>query len=131
MNSLIRSGQKTKTKIASYHEGQYPVCLDAESILFDEKHMIRPMKDSATYKRRESAHRMEAVLIIVSVAGFVASVFVFLSYGWPLGVLAFLLSLVTFALAQLFDLMSELLWRISRVEKSADSNQQAKEKIAS
>jgi ABC-type multidrug transport system fused ATPase/permease subunit len=91
------------------------------------KQIIHRMKDSANYEHRQSADRMEAVLLVASVAGVVTSLFVLLSYGWLLGVLALLLSVVVFALAQLFGMIGELLGRISRVEKIITSTQRGKE----
>lgn len=90
-----------------------------------------PMKSSAIYERHQTARRMEAVLLFASAVGAVTSVFVFLAHGWFLGVAVLLLSLVTFALSQLFDMMSELLGRIGRVEASIEPSHRAEEKDAS
>jgi hypothetical protein len=89
------------------------------------------MKDSTTYEQRQSADRMEAVLLLASGVGVIVSIFVFAYHGWPAGVLALLLSLVIFSLARLFDLMSEIMGRIGRLEEYAKSIQPAKEKPAS
>jgi hypothetical protein len=69
---------------------------------------------------------MEAVLLATSVLGAVASVFVFLAHGRIPGVLASVLSLLPFAVSRLFDLPSEIMRCVGRMEEQAKPGPQAK-----
>jgi hypothetical protein len=84
------------------------------------------MKYDSIYKRRQSAGRMEAVLLAGSGLGAVTAVYLLFAHGWVLAGLAFLLSLVTFAMSRLFDLLSELLGCVGRLEEHEPTSQQRK-----
>lgn len=67
---------------------------------------------------------MEAVLGGAAALGGVTAVLVFLNYGLVLGLSVLLLSIVAYSLSRLFDVMSELLTRLDRVEAKIASEPQ-------
>lgn len=81
------------------------------------------MKYDQIYERRESANRMGAVLLFASVAGCVTAALMLLAYGWLIGLSVLLISVITFALSRLFDLLGEMLDCIGRVEEKMASFQ--------
>lgn len=77
------------------------------------------MKYSEIYRRRQSIGRIEVLMLVVSVIGLIAAVLVLLFYGWLLGLLVFLLTAICYALSRVFELMSELMGYVARVEDAA------------
>jgi len=67
---------------------------------------------------------MEAVLGGAAALGGVTAVLAFLSHGLVLGLSVLLLSIVAYSLSRLFDVMSELLTRLDRVEAKIASEPQ-------
>ena len=65
------------------------------------------MKSHTLFEQCQSAKRLEAILLLASVVGTVTAVFVLLRRGLLLGLPVFLLNVVTFALASLFDLLGK------------------------
>jgi hypothetical protein len=76
------------------------------------------MKPEQIYERRESAGRMEAIMIVASVIGTIAAVAVLLNYGWLPALGLFLLSVIAFAMSRMFDLLGDILSSVGRVEES-------------
>jgi hypothetical protein len=66
------------------------------------------MKYEFIYERSQTAGRMEAVMLIVTVVALVAAVFAFLNYGWLPSLGFLVLSSIAFALSRLFDLIGDL-----------------------
>jgi len=77
------------------------------------------MKYSEVYRRRQSIGRIEALMLVVSVIGLVTAVLVLLVYGWFLGLLVLLLTAICYALSRVFELLSELMGYVARIEESA------------
>jgi hypothetical protein len=82
------------------------------------------MKTSTLHEWQQSAGRMEAVLGGAAALGGVTAVLAFLRYGWVLGLSVLLLSIVAYSLSRLFDVMSELLTRVDRIEEKMESQPQ-------
>ena len=76
------------------------------------------MKYSEIYRRRQSIGRIEALMVVVSVIGLITAVFRLLLYGWFLGLLMFLLTAICYALSRVFELMSELMGYVARIEEA-------------
>ena len=76
------------------------------------------MKYSEIYRRRQSIGRIEALMLVVSMIGLITAVFVLLFYGWFLGLLMFLLTAICYALSRVFELMSELMGYVARIEEA-------------
>lgn len=76
------------------------------------------MKPQYIYKRRQSAGKMEMVMLLASAIGFVTAILAFFEYGWTAGLSLFLLSLIAFALSRVFDFLSDLLGAIGQDEQS-------------
>jgi hypothetical protein len=81
------------------------------------------MKSHTIFERCQLAKRLEAILLIASVVGTVTAVFVLLRHGLLLGLPVFLLSLLIFALASLFDLVADTLSSVGRVEENIKAGQ--------
>lgn len=75
------------------------------------------MKPEDTYERRQSADRMETVMLLASVFGAITAIMMFVNYGWLPGLAMILLSLIAFALSRVFDLLADVLGSIGRVEE--------------
>lgn len=82
------------------------------------------MKRESIYERRESAGRIEVILVVASACGAVAAVLAFLRYGVVLGVLAFLPSVMAFGMSRLVDMISELLACVGRIEEDLKPRQE-------
>jgi hypothetical protein len=89
------------------------------------------MKPEHNYERRQSAGRMEAVMLIASVFGTITAILMVLNYGWLPGLAVFLLSLIVFALSRVFDLLGDVLGSICRVEESIKQRSSKNEEDAS
>ena len=89
------------------------------------------MKPEHTYERRQSAGRMEAVMLIASIFGTITAILMFLKYGWLPGLAVFLLSLIAFALSRVLDLLADVLGSIGRVEESIKQRSSKKDEDAS
>ena len=79
------------------------------------------MKREFIYERRQSAERMEAVMLVVSGVTLIAAFFALLSYGWLPGLGLLILGSVAFALSRLFDLISDLFAAIRGLDESTKS----------
>jgi hypothetical protein len=79
------------------------------------------MNTEEKYERRQSAGRMEAVMVLVSAIGMVATVFAFLGHGWLGGVAFLLLSVIAYAMSRVFALFDDLLATVDRFEKNKKS----------
>jgi hypothetical protein len=67
---------------------------------------------------------MEVILVVASACGAIAAVLVFLRYGVVLGVLALLPSVIAFGMSRLFDMISELLACVGRIEEDLKRRQE-------
>jgi hypothetical protein len=67
------------------------------------------MKAEEIYERRQSAGRMEVILIVTSVVGMIAAILALFNYGWFPGLTLFFLSVIAYGLSRVFDLLSDLL----------------------
>jgi hypothetical protein len=76
------------------------------------------MKPESVYDRRQSAGRLEAVLLAVSIVGLVTAGLVVFSHGLLPGLSVFLLSVVAYALSRVIDLLTELIGCMGRMEES-------------
>ncbi len=85
------------------------------------------MKYDSIYERRQSAGKMEVVLLAASALGAVAAVFILLEYGWVLATVVFLLSLIAYAVSRLFDLLSDLFGCVGRLEEDLRGSQKRKD----
>jgi hypothetical protein len=74
--------------------------------------------DEYIYERRQSAGKMEMVMLAASAIGTVTAILVFLGDGWVPGLSLFLLSLIAYALSRVFDFLSDLLGAIGQNEQS-------------
>ena len=79
------------------------------------------MKYEFIYERSQTAGRMEAVMLIVTVVALVAAVFAFLNYGWLPSLGLLVLSSIAFALSRLFDLIGDLFNSAARPEENVKS----------
>jgi hypothetical protein len=79
------------------------------------------MNTEEKYERRQSAGRMEAVMVLVSAIGMVATVFAFLGHGLFGGIAFLLLSAIAFAMSRVFALIDDLLATVDRFEKNKKS----------
>ncbi len=84
------------------------------------------MKPERLYERRQSAGRMEAAMIVLSIVGIVAGLFAFLSYGWSPALTLILLGAIAFALSRVFDLLADLLASVGGLEEAKKQNQSEK-----
>ena len=84
------------------------------------------MKYEEIYQRSQSAGRMEAVMILASAIGAIASIVTLLSYGWLAGFSLFLLSVIAFAMSRVFDLLADLLTSVGKFEESKKPNRSEK-----
>jgi hypothetical protein len=89
------------------------------------------MKFEYTYEQRQSAGRMEALMLVTGGIGAVAAVWVLFTSGRFASLALFLLSLIAFGLSRVFDLLGDVLGSISRVEESLKPSPSAKESHAS
>ena len=89
------------------------------------------MKPEYTYERRQSADRMETVMVLASIIGTITAILMVFNYGWLPGLAVLLLSLIAFALSRVFDLLADVLVSISRVEKSIKPHPPEKDEVAS
>lgn len=87
----------------------------------DADRHFEPMKTSTVYEWQQTAGRMEAVLGGAVVLGGVTAVIAFLYYGLVLGLSVLLLSIVAYCLSRLFDVMSEMLTRVGRIEERMEA----------
>ncbi len=65
---------------------------------------------------------METALVATGALSAVASVFGFLSHGWPTGLGFLVLGILAFGLARLFELLEGLLGAVDRLERGSDRN---------
>jgi hypothetical protein len=79
------------------------------------------MKKEYVYERRQTAGRMEAVMVAVSVIGTAAAIVALLIHGWLSGLALLLLSAIAFALSRVFDLFDDVLASVSRLEENKKS----------
>ena len=79
------------------------------------------MKREFTYERRQTASRMEAVMLAVSGVGVIAAIFALLKYGWFPSVTMLVLSAIAFALGRIFDLLGELFAAINSDDQSVSA----------
>lgn len=70
------------------------------------------------YERRQSAERMEAVMLLASALGVIAAIMALFSQGWWPALVLFFLSVIAFALSRVFDFLAELLSAAGRREES-------------
>jgi hypothetical protein len=75
------------------------------------------MKPEHIYERRQSAGRMEAVMVLTSVIGIATAILALFTYGWVSGLAVFLLSLIAYGLSRVFDFLSDVLLVIGRDEQ--------------
>ena len=61
------------------------------------------MKPEDVYERRQSADRMDAVMVITSAIGAIAAILALFTHGWLAGLSLFLLSMIAFAMSRVFD----------------------------
>ena len=76
------------------------------------------MNNDTIYRRCQAAGWLEAVLSLATIAGAVTAVFVFFKYGLLASLATFLLCIVLFALARLFELAADLLSMVGRIEEA-------------
>ncbi len=77
------------------------------------------MKREFIYERRQTAGRMEAVMLLIAAVAVIGAIFAFLRQGWfpSLGLL--ILGSVAFALSRLFDLIGDLFASLPRPDEGA------------
>ena len=66
------------------------------------------------YRSRDSANRMEAVMLLVSVIGIIGTVFALLRTAWLTSLELLILSSLAYGLSRLFDLCGDLLVSIGK-----------------
>lgn len=76
------------------------------------------MKREFIYERRQTAGRMEAVMLGVTAAALVGALFAFLNYGWLPSLGLLILGSVAFGLSQIFDLLGDLFAWLNELDGS-------------
>lgn len=66
------------------------------------------MKRELIYERRQTADRMEAVMLVASAVALIGAIFAFLSYDWFPGLCLMVMASIAFAVSRLFDLIGDL-----------------------
>ncbi len=70
------------------------------------------------YDRRQSAYRMQTVMLTASVIGGIIGALVLVRSGWIPSLILLLLSLLAFALSCVFELLASLFEQVGALEKS-------------
>jgi hypothetical protein len=83
------------------------------------------MKQEFMYERRQTADRMEAIMVGVSVVAVLAAIFAFFRGGWLPGVSFLILASIAFGLSRIFDLLGDL---FASTDRSNETTKAEKEK---
>ena len=75
------------------------------------------MKRESIYERRQTADRMEAMMLVVAAVAVAGSLFALLRYGWLPALELLILGSVAFAVSRLFDLIGDLFASIRSLDK--------------
>jgi hypothetical protein len=76
------------------------------------------MKHEYIYERRQSAGRMEVIMLLASGFGIVTAVLALLNYGWVPCFAMLLLSVIAYGLARVFDFLTDLLASVEPDEQT-------------
>jgi hypothetical protein len=75
------------------------------------------MKREFIYERRQTASRMEAVMLVVTGVALIGAIFAFLRYGWLASLGLLILGSVAYGLSRVFDLIGDLFASIAKSDE--------------